>query len=79
MTFISSNFVLSTQDITSFKQQGFLKLKSFFSEKTIEHMANICSSAVIAPKGNYGSGFSKLKYDIGNDDNYILSMMKDER
>lgn len=56
-----------------------MKLKSFFSKEAIEYMKKISSNEVVAPAGNYGAGFSKLKYDIGNDDDYILSIMKNEQ
>jgi hypothetical protein len=43
---------------------------------TTYHMTQLSRPAVQVPSDNYGSGFSKLKYDIGNDDPYILRMMK---
>lgn len=76
---INSNFRLSPSDIANFQEKGFLLLKSFFSPETIEQMIEMTTKQIEPPSNNYGSGFSKLKYDIGNDDQYLLSMMKEER
>ena len=40
-------------------------------------MSKLSSSQVVPPAGNYGMGFSKLKYDIGNDDPTVLALMSD--
>lgn len=76
---INKEFQLSHADIEAFKAQGFLHLKSFFSPKTIEKMVALTTAQVKPPENNYGAGFSKLKYDVGNDDEYLLSMMQDEQ
>ncbi|MCF9035354.1 hypothetical protein [Acinetobacter nectaris] len=76
---ISKEFSLSESDIYFYKKTGFLKLKNFFSKETIEYMTKLTNSEVSKPEGNYGSGFSKYKYDIGNDDKFILSMMQDKK
>ncbi|MFD5520097.1 hypothetical protein [Streptomyces sp. NPDC127066] len=41
-------------------------------------MRKLSTSQIVPPTDNYGSGFSKLKYDIGNDDATILSLMGDQ-
>lgn len=73
---INPSFSISQSEINSFKKNGFLLLKSFFSEETVKQMNKLTTSSVEPPKNNYGSGFSKLKYDIGNDDQYLFEMMK---
>ncbi|MFJ2633329.1 hypothetical protein ACIO6U_15505 [Streptomyces sp. NPDC087422] len=74
---INPDFSLSQDDIESFNESGFLKLKSIFTGALIEHMKNLSGSQVAPPSDNYGTGFSKLKYDIGNDDPTILALMSD--
>jgi hypothetical protein len=76
---ISSNFQISDADISFFRKHGFLKLKQVFAKEAISHMAMISRDAVAAPSNNYGAGFSRLKYDIGNDDDFILNLISDER
>jgi hypothetical protein len=76
---ISSSFQISDVDIAFFKKHGFLKLKQVFSKETISHMAMISRNAVTPPSNNYGAGFSRLKYDIGNDDDFILDLISDQR
>lgn len=74
---INPAFSLSEEDIASFRTHGFLKLKGIFSDELVEHMRILSTSQVVPPADNYGSGFSKLKYDIGNDDPKILALMGD--
>lgn len=76
---LSNQFNLTSEDVAFFKKHGFLMLRSFFSQTTIDHMIGLGSVSVIAPANNFGAGFSRLKYDLGNDDDYILRMMGDER
>jgi hypothetical protein len=74
---INPSFKITEQDIESFREHGFLKLKKIFSDDLIEHMRRLSTAEVAPPADNYGSGFSKLKYDIGNDDPTILALMGD--
>lgn len=74
---INPAFSISDEDVEKFRECGFLKLKDIFSDKLIEHMRSLSGSQVTAPADNYGTGFSKLKYDIGNDDPLILALMGD--
>ncbi|BDH08111.1 MULTISPECIES: phytanoyl-CoA dioxygenase family protein [Streptomyces] len=74
---INPDFVISDEDVASFRETGFLKLRNIFSEDFVEHMRKLSSSEIAPPADNYGSGFSKLKYDIGNDDATILAAMGD--
>ncbi|MCB5906277.1 phytanoyl-CoA dioxygenase family protein [Streptomyces pinistramenti] len=74
---INPTFSISKDDVEYFKEHGFLKLRNIFSEEFTEHLRNISTSQVAPPGDNYGSGFSKLKYDVGNDDPKILSLMSD--
>lgn len=74
---INPEFSISQEDVEFFREHGFLKLRKLFAVSMIEHMQNLSGSQVSPPSGNYGAGFSKLKYDVGNDDPVILSLMKD--
>lgn len=74
---LNDQFAVTEEDVSFFRTHGFLVLRSFFSDETIRHMQEIASGNVEAPKNNYGSGFSKLKYDVGNDDPFLLEMMQD--
>lgn len=74
---INSTFSVSETDVQSFREHGFLRLRNVFSEKLIEHMRNLSTAQLAPPSDNYGSGFSKLKYDVGNDDPTILDLMSD--
>ncbi|MFB6836216.1 phytanoyl-CoA dioxygenase family protein [Streptomyces sp. NPDC056361] len=74
---INPDFAISDEDVESFREHGFLKLKGIFSQELVEHMRSLSGSQVTSPTDNYGAGFSKLKYDIGNDDPTILSLMGD--
>jgi hypothetical protein len=70
-------FQLTDEDVESFREHGFLKLRGIFSEEMVQHMRALSLAEVAPPSGNYGSGFSKLKYDIGNDDPAVLGLMSD--
>jgi hypothetical protein len=72
---INPGLSISEADIHKFRAHGFLKLEKIFSEKLIEHMRDLSGSQVTPPTDNYGAGFSRLKYDIGNDDSTILALM----
>lgn len=74
---INPEFSVTGKDVQSFREHGFLKLRQIFSPELLEHMRKLSTSEVAPPSGNYGSGFSKLKYDIGNDDPKILGLMSD--
>ncbi|MGV4985726.1 phytanoyl-CoA dioxygenase family protein [Streptomyces sp. NRAIS4] len=74
---INPEFFVSDEDVKNFREHGFLKLNKIFSDELIEHMRKLSTSQITPPADNYGSGFSKLKYDIGNDDPTILSVMGD--
>jgi len=76
---LSQKFKINHDDVSFFRKHGFVMLRSIFSQETVDHMASLSRPAVVAPADNYGAGFSKLKYDIGNDDPYVLGLMKDER
>jgi len=68
---------INDDDVESFRKHGFLKLKGVFSTELVEHMRSLSSAQLVAPADNYGSGFSKLKYDVGNDDPVILALMSE--
>lgn len=74
---LATEFKLTDDDVAFFKKHGFIRLKKIFSDATVERMQKLCKPAVVPPAGHYGAGFSKLKYDIGNDDSYILDLMQD--
>ncbi|BCM70497.1 MULTISPECIES: phytanoyl-CoA dioxygenase family protein [Streptomyces] len=74
---INPEFSISDEDVASFREHGFLKLNKIFSDDLVEHMKKLSTAEIAPPADNYGSGFSKLKYDIGNDDATILSAMGD--
>ncbi|MCE0446546.1 hypothetical protein LT493_23530 [Streptomyces tricolor] len=69
---INPEFSISDEDVASFREHGFLKLNKIFSDDLVEHMKKLSTAEIAPPADNYGSGFSKLKYDIGNDDATIL-------
>lgn len=74
---INSDFSVSDEDVQNFREHGFLKLKKVFSDELVDHMKKLSTSEIAPPSDNYGSGFSKLKYDVGNDDPTILGLMGD--
>ena len=74
---IDPAFTVTDSDVDEFHRHGFLKLQKIFSPDLVDHMRRLAGGQVAPPAGNYGSGFSKLKYDIGNDDPGILSLMSD--
>lgn len=74
---INSNFSVTEEDVLHFKKHGFVKLRNIFSPELIEHMQKLGTSQVSAPSDNYGAGFSRLKYDMCNDDPTILELMSD--
>ncbi|BFU47375.1 phytanoyl-CoA dioxygenase family protein [Krasilnikovia sp. MM14-A1004] len=71
---INPDFSISTEDVEHFKKHGFVKLRNIFSPDLIEHMRTLGTSQVTAPSDNYGKGFSRLKYDMCNDDPTILKL-----
>ncbi|WP_327388993.1 phytanoyl-CoA dioxygenase family protein [Streptomyces sp. NBC_01207] len=76
---INSDFSISEEDVQNFWDHGFLKLEKIFSDELVRHMKKISTSELAPPSDNYGLGFSKLKYDVGNDDPTILDLMGDSR
>ncbi|MGW2560940.1 phytanoyl-CoA dioxygenase family protein [Streptomyces sp. NPDC001514] len=74
---INPNFSITAEDIQHFKKHGFVKLRNFFAPEVVEHMQSLGTSQVSAPSDNYGKGFSRLKYDMCNDDPGILKLMDD--
>jgi hypothetical protein len=74
---IDPAFTVTDTDVNEFQRHGFRKLQKIFSPDLVEYMRSLAGGQVTPPSGNYGSGFSKLKYDIGNDDPGILSLMSD--
>jgi hypothetical protein len=74
---INPGFSVTDEDLATFRRQGFLKLSGIFSDDFVEHIRNLSTTGVTPPPDNYGKGFSRLKYDIGNDDPTILSLMAD--
>lgn len=72
---IRSSFSVSDADVADFRRHGFLKLTGIFADDLVEHMRRLATTEVAPPSDNYGSGFSKLKYDVGNDDPTILALM----
>ena len=62
---INRDFSVSAEDVKSFGEHGFLKLEKIFSDEMVEHLSKLSSSQVVPPAGNYGMGFSKLKYNMG--------------
>lgn len=76
---INPSFKITQNDVEQFRTHGFLKLRGVFTPKMVEHMRLLSSKEVEPPSDNYGTGFSKLKYDIGNDDPVVLSVMSDPR
>lgn len=74
---INQTFALSEKEIQSFAKDGFVLLKGLFAPKAIEVMQEITAEHIKPPSDNYGSGFSKLQYDIGNDDPRLFSVIAD--
>jgi hypothetical protein len=72
---IDPRFSIGEEDVARFKSQGFLKLTNIFTPELVGHMRDLSSAQIAPPSDNYGKGFSKLKYDIGNDDPTILKLM----
>lgn len=72
---IAEGFSISDDDVDHFREHGFLKLRGIFTAEFLEHMRALSGSQVAPPTDNYGTGFSKLKYDVGNDDPGVLALM----
>jgi len=73
---IDRKFELTSLDVDKFKEDGYLVLRNFFSERTIEHFQRLAEENIQRPETNYGSGFSKLNYDIGNNDEQIFDLIQ---
>jgi len=76
---IDGDFSIGDDDVDYFSTHGFLKLRRIFTAEFLEHMRVLSGSQLAAPTDNYGTGFSKLKYDVGNDDPTILALMGQPR
>jgi len=79
LVMINESFKLTSSDVEKFKENGYLVLRNFFSNKTIEHLKSLAESNTEIPNTNYGAGFSKLNYDIGNNDEKIFDLIKNNQ
>ena len=73
---IDRKFEITSSDVDKFKEDGFLVLRNFFTEKAIEHFKKLTEENIRRPTTNYGAGFSKLNYDIGNNDEQIFDLIQ---
>lgn len=75
---IKNNFKLDELSIQKYKDDGFVILRDFLSEETTDCLRELSKQNNETPIGNYGSGFNKLKYDVGNDDENILNLIQNK-
>jgi len=73
---IDKKFELTSSDVDKFKEDGYLVLRNIFSERAIEHFQKLAEENIQRPETNYGSGFSKLNYDIGNNDKQVFDLIQ---
>ncbi len=74
---IEPSFYISEEDVRNFKEKGYLKLKGLFSRGFIGYLSNNVDALSAKPVDRYGSDFSRFKYDVMNDDDRVLSILKD--
>lgn len=61
--------------IDKFKESGFVILRNFLDSDILGYLEKI-ADANSRPSGtNYGAGFSKIKYDLGNDDERVFELI----
>jgi len=75
---VKETFKLKKSDVDSFQKKGFIVLKNFLTDFFIEKAYNIVNAQIEKPSTNYGNTFNKLKYDIGNDNEFILNLIQNE-
>ena len=73
---ISESFSLDNRKIENYNRQGFLLLKNFFSNHFIASLKNKIKDHLASPSDKYQSGFSRIKFDLFNDEAAIKSLME---
>lgn len=79
MAFDPLNFMLKQSDINSFKTNGFLLIKKFYSEHFIKYIQNKIDSQIDIPADKYQSGFNRLAFDLFENDTEVESLLKNNK
>lgn len=74
---INKEFQLSDQDISNFKNQGFLLLKGFYSLDFIEYIKGTIGDYISEPTDKYQNGFSRLAFDMYDGDEKVIELLSD--
>ena len=76
--YINKNFELTKEQVFQFQQQGYIVIKNLFTEKFVSEALLLAKGELKEPQTNYGKTFNRLKYDVGNNEEIILSLMQNE-
>ena len=75
---INKEFKLTTDQIKSFNEKGFLLLKNFYSPEFISYIQSTIGNYINIPTDKYQSGFSRLAFDMYDGDQNVISLLKDK-
>ena len=62
-----------------FQKDGYVILRGFLQVEAINHLLNISNTSLEKPSTNYGSGFERLRYDVGNESSFLLDLIQDSK
>jgi hypothetical protein len=60
-----------------FEKEGFAKLPNLFSAEMVRYLKEKIDQTIQAPVDKYQRGFSRISFDLFNDDPVIMGLMKD--
>lgn len=61
----------------SFEQNGFVKIKSFFTKEFVDYIKGKIDESINKPVDKYQTGFNRIAFDLFNDDEIIMNLMQD--
>lgn len=74
---INKKFSLTKEQISDFKEKGFLLLKSFYSPEFVSYIKSTIGQYIDKPTDKYQTGFSRLAFDMYDGDEVVIGLLKD--
>ncbi|MGJ8518499.1 hypothetical protein [Carnimonas bestiolae] len=75
---INEQFTISEEQVTQFREKGFLLLKKFYSSEFTDYINSTIGNKINPPSDKYQSGFSRLAFDMYDGDEKIKSLLSDK-
>jgi hypothetical protein len=78
METINPQFVLHKDDITKYRETGFVLLKKFFTDEYIAYLREKVRSELKVPTDHYQKGFDRLGYDLCEGDPGVYALLANQ-